>query len=200
MNLKKDFLWGGATAANQLEGGFDSFGKGLSVADLTLFVEKKDRKNVKSKELTIDQIKRLKSYSEGNFPKRRGISFYKYYSEDIALLAEMGFKAFRMSISWPRIFPNGDEEVPNEDGLLFYQSIFEELTKYGIEPIVTLSHFETPLNLAEIYNGWANKKLIDFFSRYAEVVFKRFGKYVNYWMCFNEINAAYELPGSVAKF
>jgi 6-phospho-beta-glucosidase len=123
-----------------------------------------------------------------NFPKRRGIDFYHRYKEDIALFAEMGFKTFRMSISWPRIFPNGDDREPNEEGLAFYDKVFDELLKYGIEPLVTLSHYEIPLALVQKYNGWADRRVVDFFVHYAETVFNRYKGKVKYWLTFNEIN------------
>ncbi len=184
------FLWGGATAANQLEGAYNEGGKGLSIFDMVTFVPKEERGNdiemdVKSKA----ELEALLAGEEGdNFPKRRGIDFYHRYKEDIALFAEMGFKTFRMSISWPRIFPNGDDLEPNEEGLAFYDKVFDELAKYGIEPLVTLSHYEIPLNLVQKYNGWLDRRLVDFFVRYAETVFNRYKDKVKYWLTFNEIN------------
>ena len=121
------------------------------------------------------------------YPSHQGTDFYHHYKEDIELFAEMGFKCFRTSISWSRIFPNGDDEEPNEEGLKFYDNVFDQLLRYGIEPVVTLSHFEMPYNLAHKYGGFRNKKLIDYFTRFAEVVFKRYKDKVKYWMTFNEL-------------
>lgn len=191
MNSK--FLWGGATAANQLEGGYDSDGRGLSLSDVFRFYQKEDRKLMK-KELTLKEVLELSKDTTGNFPKRRGIDFYNHYKEDIELLSKMGINAFRLSFSWSRIFPRGDESEPNEKGLQFYESVIDELLRHHIEPVVTLSHFETPLVIATEYGGWANKKVIDFYFRYCDTVFQRFKGKIKYWMSFNEINAALEIP------
>ncbi|KAB7672461.1 glycoside hydrolase family 1 protein [Bacillus sp. B1-b2] len=186
------FLWGGATAANQLEGAYNEGGKGLSIFDMVTFVPKEERKSgIEMDVLSKKELEELLSTKEGeNFPKRRGIDFYHRYKEDIALFAEMGFKTFRLSISWPRIFPNGDEQVPNEEGLAFYDRVFDELNKYGIEPLVTLSHYEMPLNLVQKYNGWTDRRVVDFFVHYAETVFNRYKDKVTYWLTFNEINVS----------
>lgn len=184
------FLWGGATAANQLEGAYNEGGKGLSIFDMVQFVPKEERGN--DIEMDVKSKKELEDLLSGkggdNFPKRRGIDFYHRYKEDIALFAEMGFKTFRMSISWPRIFPNGDDREPNEEGLAFYDKVFDELLKYGIEPLVTLSHYEIPLSLVQNYNGWADRRVVDLFVNYAETVFNRYKGKVKYWLTFNEIN------------
>ena len=169
------FLWGGATAANQLEGAYNEGGKGLSVQDVT----PKGGVNVGGEVLIT------KEPTEDNL-KLKGIDFYHRYKEDIALFAEMGFKVFRLSIAWSRIFPKGDESEPNEEGLKFYDDVFDEMAKYGIEPLVTLSHYETPLHLAREYNGWTNRKLIEFFERYARTVFERYKDKVKYWLTFNK--------------
>lgn len=175
--FNKDFLWGGAVAAHQLEGAYDEDGKGLSIADfMTLGSHKHPR------ELT-DTIDTNKYY-----PNHLGNDFYHHYKEDIKLMAEMGFKAFRTSIAWTRIFPNGDDNTPNEAGLEFYDRVFDELLKYNIQPVITLSHFEMPINLVKKYGGWSNRKLIDFFTRFAHVCFERYHNKVKYWMTFNEIN------------
>lgn len=185
----KGFLWGGATAANQIEGAFDEDGKGLSAADFVEYIPKEERKKDNAMEITTEQIRKtLSGESTARHPKREGIDFYHRYKEDIALLAEMGFKAFRMSIHWSRIFPNGYDEEPNEAGLQFYDNVFDELAKYNIEPVVTLSHYETPYGLIEKYNGWVGRETIDHFVRYAETVFTRYKDKVTYWMTFNEIN------------
>lgn len=172
------FLWGGAAAANQFEGAFDVDGKGLSVQDVT--------PNGGMGEITDGP-------TEDNL-KLVGIDFYNRYKEDVALFAEMGFKVFRTSIAWSRIFPNGDDAEPNEAGLQFYDDLFDELHKYGIEPLVTLSHYETPLNLTKQYNGWTNRKMIDFFEKYATTVFTRYKDKVKYWLTFNEVNSVLHAP------
>ncbi|RAS86928.1 glycoside hydrolase family 1 protein [Priestia endophytica] len=185
----KNFYWGGATAANQIEGAFDKDGKGLSAADFVEYIPKEERTKDNAMEITSEQIRKtLSGESTGRFPKREGVDFYHRYKEDIALLAEMGFTAFRLSIHWSRIFPNGYDEVPNEAGLAFYDRVFDELAKHNIEPIVTLSHYETPYGLTEIYNGWAGREVIDHFVRYAETVFTRYKDKVKFWISFNEIN------------
>ena len=177
MSLPKDFLWGGALAAHQFEGGVLDTTKGLSVADVMT------GGNVSTPRVITDGVK------EGlYYPNHIGIDFYHHYKEDIKLFAEMGFKCFRTSIAWTRIFPLGDEEEPDEEGLQFYDDVFDELLKYGIEPVITLSHFEMPYHLAKEYGGFMNRKTIDFFEKFAEVCFKRYKNKVKYWMTFNEIN------------
>ena len=177
MSLPKDFLWGGALAAHQFEGGVLDTTKGLSVADVMT------GGNVSTPRVITDGVK------EGlYYPNHIGIDFYHHYKEDIKLFAEMGFKCFRTSIAWTRIFPLGDEEQPDEEGLQFYDDVFDELLKYGIEPVITLSHFEMPYHLAKEYGGFMNRKTIDFFVKFAEVCFKRYKDKVKYWMTFNEIN------------
>lgn len=183
------FLWGGATAANQIEGAYDLDGKGLSTADMVRYIPKAERTKDHALDVTREEIEAILSgKEEGRFPKRDGIDFYHHYKEDIALFAEMGFKVFRLSINWARIFPNGDDAEPNEAGLRFYDDVFDECLKYGIEPLVTLSHYETPLQLTLKYNGWADRRVIGFFMNYAETVFKRYRSKVKYWLTFNEIN------------
>jgi 6-phospho-beta-glucosidase len=173
----KDFLWGGATAANQFEGGYREGGKGLSTADvMTGGTHTTPRKITKELE-------------EGTYyPSHEAIDFFHHYKEDIKLFAEMGFKTFRLSISWTRIFPNGDELEPNEEGLKFYDDVFAELKKYNIEPLVTISHYEAPFGLTKKYNGWAGREVIDCYVRYCEAIFKRYKDVVKYWLTFNEIN------------
>ncbi len=191
------FLWGGATAANQLEGGFNEGGKGLSVSDVYTFDSNRPKSEWTKQWLgmTHEQVAQAQDPNSKRFyPKRIGVDFYHHYKEDIKLFAEMGFKAFRMSIAWTRIFPNGDEKQPNEEGLKFYDAVFDELNKYNIEPIVSLSHYEMPLNLVTNYGGCTNRKVIDFFVKFAETVFKRYRKKVKYWMTFNEINSVKHHP------
>lgn len=174
----KDFLWGGAIAANQCEGAYNEDGKGLSVQD----VMPRGIRGGRTDAPTADNL------------KLEGIDFYHRYKEDIKLFAEMGFKVLRTSIAWSRIFPNGDDETPNEKGLAFYDSLFDECLKYGIQPLVTLSHYEPPLALAKKYNGWLDRRTIGFFERFAETVFKRYKDKVKYWLTFNEINAILKAP------
>ena len=193
----KDFLWGGATAANQVEGGFAEGGKGLSVADCYSFDSSlpKEHWSDQWRMMTHEQVRKAIDSDSGlYFPKRVGAEFYSHYKEDIALFAEMGFKCYRMSIAWTRIFPKGDEAEPNEDGLKFYDAVFDELLKYNIEPIVTISHYEMPLYLATQYGGWTDRRVIDFFVRYAKCLFERYRDKVKYWMTFNEINSILRHP------
>lgn len=172
-----NFLWGGAVAAHQVEGAYNVGGKGLSIADvMTLGTKNQPRK-------MTDGILPGEIY-----PNHYGIDFYHTYPDDLKLMAEMGFKCFRTSIAWTRIFPNGDEEEPNEEGLKFYDNLFDECLKYGIQPVVTLSHFEMPLHLVKKYGGWRNRKLIDFFVHFADVCLRRYHRKAKYWMTFNEIN------------
>lgn len=182
MTFPKNFLWGGAIAANQAEGAYNEDGKGLSVADI-LPVGADRFKNV---ELEINENK--------YYPSHEAIDFYHTYKEDIRELSELGMKCFRTSIAWSRIFPNGDDKEPNEKGLEFYDNLFDELLKNGMEPVITISHFETPLNLITKYGGWKNRKLIDFYVNYCTVIFNRYKNKVKYWMTFNEINHAHTLP------
>lgn len=171
------FLWGGAVAAHQLEGAWQAGGKGVSVADvMTAGAYGKPR------EITKGVI------AGKNYPNHEAIDFYHHYKEDIKLFAEMGFKCFRTSIAWTRIFPNGDEATPNEAGLKFYDDLFDECHKYGIEPVITLAHFEMPYHLVEAYGGFANRKCIDFFVKFAVTCFERYKDKVKYWMTFNEID------------
>lgn len=177
MGLRKDFLWGGAVAAHQLEGGYREGGKGLSIMDVTTAGDRTTPRRVTDEILPGEE-----------YPNHEAIDFYHRYKEDIKLFGDMGFKCFRTSIAWTRIFPKGDEAEPNEDGLQFYDDLFDECHKYGIEPVITLSHFEMPLHLAKEYGGFRNRKVIDFFVRFATVCFERYKDKVTYWMTFNEIN------------
>jgi 6-phospho-beta-glucosidase len=194
--FRGDFLWGGAAAANQIEGAYNEDGKGLSIADMMRFVPREESKgaNTETQLRSVVEAILRGEREEYYYPKRYGIDFYHQYREDIKLFAEMGFKVFRTSISWPRIFPNGDDSQPNEQGLRFYDDLFDELKKYNIEPLITLAHYETPLNLAMNYGGWENRKLVDFFLKYCETVFRRYKDKVKYWVTFNEINMMLNLP------
>lgn len=175
--MPKGFLWGGAVAAHQLEGAWNVDGKGPSVADV-MTVGSAD----KPREIT-DTVEKGKIY-----PNHDAIDFYHHYPEDIKMMVEMGFKCFRTSIAWTRIFPQGDEDQPNEKGLEFYDKLFDCCHQYGIEPVITLSHFEIPLHLVHKYGGWRSRKMIGFFTKFAKVCFKRYRDKVKYWMTFNEID------------
>lgn len=178
MKMPEKFLWGGATAANQCEGAYLEGGKGLSTADVEMGSRAGIRREIH------DEIQ-----PGAYYPSHEAVDFYHRYKEDIKLFAEMGFKCYRMSIAWTRIFPNGDDETPNEAGLKFYDDVFDELRRYGIEPVVTLFHYETPLNLVKKYGAWRDRRLVDFALKYAETVFQRYKDKVKYWITFNEINA-----------
>ena len=219
MAFPEHFLWGGATAANQLEGAYLEGGKGLSIADVmtcggksrfkvdlpaikpeyqkflskmryvTFEKDGQDGACIAFKQNTYPDHGTPKIVEGEYYPNHEAIDFYHHYKEDIALMAEMGFKAYRMSIAWSRIYPNGDDDAPNEEGLAFYDRVFDELLKYGIEPIVTLSHYEMPLALSMKYQGFANRKLVDIFYKYCATVFERYAGKVKYWLTFNEINS-----------
>ncbi|MGH1812388.1 family 1 glycosylhydrolase [Enterococcus entomosocium] len=197
----ESFMWGGATAANQYEGGYLEQGKGLTVSDfITNGSHTENRKltwkdPLANTEGETDALApempqtAIPAILEGHYyPSHQATDFYNHFREDISLMAEMGFKCFRMSISWARIFPNGDDELPNEEGLKFYDSVFDELNKRRIEPLVTLFHFDLPVNLAVKYGGWKNRKLIDLFHKYSKTVMARYKGKVKYWLTFNEIN------------
>lgn len=202
----KDFLWGGATAANQCEGAWNENGKGVSTADCMTRGSRKSPRMITYKtsdgEVHAEPFFTLKgadgaqygSFDGYDYPSHTAIDFYHHYKEDIALLGEMGFKLFRMSMNWTRIFPTGLEETPNEEGLKFYDDVFDELHKYGIEPLVTLSHYETPIGLTNKWNGWADERTIQCWERYVETVGKRYKGKVKYWLTFNEINVVQMMP------
>ena len=184
--FRDDFLWGGACAANQFEGAWDVDGKGPSIPDLCT-------------NGTHTQPKLLTPTVEPDklYPSHEAIDFYHHYEEDIALFAEMGFKTFRTSINWTRIFPTGMESEPNEKGLEFYDRVFDCCKKHGIEPLVTISHYELPYALVEKYNGWASRELVDYYMNYCKVIFARYEGKVKYWLTFNEINAGMMPFGAV---
>lgn len=200
MAFPKNFLWGGATAANQCEGAWNADGKGMTVSDACTagtvstprYTTYLTKDGVPGKAGMFDPLPEgaHRAVLDGYYyPYHEGIDFYHHYKEDIALFAEMGFKIFRMSISWARIFPNGIEEKPNQAGLDFYRNVFEELKKYNIEPLVTIFHYDLPAYLDEELGGWSNRKLIDYFEKYARVLFKEYNGLVKYWLTFNEINS-----------
>lgn len=173
-----NFYWGGATAANQCEGAWKDGGKGPSVAD---------HFTSGSRELSRKFTRRIEA--DEVYPSHEAIDMYHHYKEDIALFSEMGFKMYRMSIAWSRIFPNGNENTPNAEGIEFYRNIFLECRKYKIEPLVTILHFEMPYHLCEKYNGFSNRQVIDFYLNYCKTIFTEYKGLVRYWLTFNEINA-----------
>lgn len=187
----KDFLWGGAIAANQAEGAYLVDGKGVSLADVHKFYPEKSNQEIHEDQLrgmSIADIKANMSDTEGYYPKRHGIDFYHTYPEDLELLAEMGFKTFRTSIDWTRIFPAGEEEIPNEEGLAFYDKLIDKIISLGMEPIITMLHYETPVEITLKYGGWNNRKVIDLFVNYGKVLLNRYKDKVNYWIVINQIN------------
>lgn len=190
------FLWGGATAANQYEGGWKEGGKGISVSDCArhhLDIDVTDYKAHNS--ITTKDIEEaLKSTDDSLYPKRHGAEGYSHYKEDIALFAEMGFKVYRLSIAWSRIFPNGDDKEPNEAGLKYYDDVFDECLKYGIQPLVTMSHYEPPINLVLNYDGWYSREVVDMFVRYVETICERYKDKVKYWLTFNEVDSMIRHP------
>lgn len=177
MHFPQNFLWGGATAANQCEGAYDEDGKGLSIQDV----------------LPKGFGPRTESPTSDNL-KLKAIDYYHRYQEDLALFHEMGFKVYRFSIAWSRIYPTGEEALPNEKGLAFYDAIIDLCLAYGMEPLITLSHYETPLALAKKYNGWLNRELIDLYLKFCQTLFERYKGKVKYWITFNEINSILHQP------
>lgn len=186
MTFGTDFLWGGSIAANQAEGAYLTDGKKLSTADM-ITGGTKDSPRLLTPEID-DQL---------YYPSHTAIDFYHHYKEDIAMFGEMGFKVLRISINWSRIFPNGDDQEPNEKGLQFYDDVFDECHKYGIEPLVTLSHYEIPWHLVEKYQGFYSRQTINFFVKYATTCFERYQSKVKYWLTFNEINTATTSEGAL---
>ena len=187
MPFREDFLWGGATAANQCEGGFDKGGRGLANVDVAPYG--KDRLAV-----ITGKMKMFDFDKEHFYPSKDAIEMYSYYKEDIKLFAEMGFKVYRMSIAWSRIFPKGDEDKPNEEGLKFYEDVFRECLKYNIKPLVTITHFDCPMHLIKEYGGWKNRKVIKFYENLCHAIFNRYKGLVEYWLTFNEINMILHAP------
>ena len=206
MGFPKDFLWGGATAANQFEGGWDAAGKGPSSSDVCTRGSKKLPRKVTymtpEGEIKADFMfgldapagSRFGCFEGYDYPSHEGIDFYHHFKEDIALFGEMGFKTFRMSINWSRLYPTGMELEPNAEGVKFYHEVFDELLKYGIEPLVTLCHYETPLGLTNAWNSWADRRTIPCFERYTKTCFAEYGSKVKYWLTFNEINSVTFTP------
>ncbi len=187
--FKMEFLWGGAVAACQIEGAYDVDGRGLSTSDIHVYDKNLNRAHIEQEGGgTLAYIKAAAADKEGYYPKRHGIDFYHTYKEDLAYMAEMGFQCFRSSFSWSRIFPKGDEAVPNEAGLKFYDELLDEMLKLGMEPIMTISHYDIPLHLVTEYGGFANRTVIELFVNYAKVLMERYKDKVKYWIVANQIN------------
>lgn len=212
MSFPQNFLWGGATSAHQFEGGYDQGGRGLANTD---FLTSGNRKNPRRITLRLENGERydaVKSfhgitipdnavgqvYEDTYYPSHQAVDFYHHYREDIKLLADMGIRCFRMSVSWSRIFPKGDEAEPNEEGLKFYEDVFEECHRYGIEPLVTICHFDIPAFISQTYGGWMNRKTVDMFVHYSTTIMNRYKDLVRYWLTFNEVNILddYECTGT----
>lgn len=185
------FLWGGALAANQAEGASFEGGKGLTTVDVIPH-------GAQRLAIKVGLEKRFELREDEFYPSHQAIDFYHRYKEDIALMAEMGFTVFRTSIAWSRIYPKGDELTPNAEGIAFYQDVFRECKKHNIEPLVTLCHFDVPMHLVREYGSWRNRKMVDFFTRYARTCFEAFDGLVKYWLTFNEINILLHSPFSGA--
>lgn len=200
MAFQEGFLWGGAVAANQLEGAFNEGGKGWSVADIATYKPNVDVKEYeKHVSVSLDRIKNAMKDSDNTYyPKRRGIDFYHNYKEDLALFAEMGFKVLRISIAWTRLYPTGEELQANQEGVEFYKNVLKEMKRLGIEPLITLSHYEMPMELALKYNGWTDRRVIDMFVRFCKTCFEEFGEYAKLWLNFNEVDSIIRHPFTTA--
>lgn len=200
MAFPEGFLWGGAVAANQLEGGWNEDGKGWSVEDVATYKPNVDVKNFSAHvAVTSEGIKAaMADLDDTYYPKRRGIDFYHCYKEDLTLMAEMGFRVFRMSIAWTRLYPTGEEEAPNQAGIDYYKTMFKEMRRLGIEPLVTLHHYEMPLSLSLKYNGWTDRRVVNLFVRFCETCFREFGEEVKLWLTFNEVDSVIRHPFTTA--
>ena len=202
--LPKGFLWGGATADFQYEGGFDEGGRGLLSHDYETDGSQENPRhhtmqmpdgsiiNPRSSFFYADPVPKEAQpvfLEDEYYPSHRAVDFYHHYKEDIALMAGMGFNVFRFSICWSRIFPTGEEETPNEEGLAFYDDVINEMAKYGMEPLITICHDELPMHLALKYDGWSSRHVIDCYVKYCKTLFERYGDRCRYWLTFNEINA-----------
>ena len=201
MGLKKDFLWSAGITANQHEGAFDENGKGLSTADCMSCGE--NRKSLRQVtyadengtvctapfyRVNVNNGCRFGQFPGFEYPSKLGSDFYHRYTEDIRLAYESGANSFRMSIAWTRIFPNGDEEKPNEDGLAFYDALIDELLKYRLEPIVMISHYGTPLGLVNQWGSWKDERTVTCYLRYVKTLADRYKGKIRYWITFSEMN------------
>lgn len=196
MRFPEGFLWGGAVSASQYEGGWDEAGKGLSVADCTLYKPHVDKNDYQALHgITSGQVAAAQGSCDTYlYPKRHGVDGYHRWREDIDLFAEMGFKTLRLSIQWTRLFPTGIEEEPLEEGIAFYSDVFSYMKEKGIEPLVTLQHYDQPVYLADHFDGWYDRRVIDLYLRFAKTCFERFGHLVKYWLSFNEIDSVFRHP------
>ena len=195
MNKKRKILWGGATASSQYEGGYNLGGKGLDTQDCRPYLKRTSNATTSTRLLIQDIIDEAKSCKEvGNYPFRQGSDGYHHIDEDIQLLKELGIDIYRFSISWARLYPHGDEEMPNEEGIRFYDHIFKKVHQAGMKIFLTMNHYAVPLYLVETYGGWTNNILVDFYLRFAKTVFEHWGEYIDYYLPFNEINAGYFSP------
>lgn len=189
----KDFLWGGAVAASQVDGAYKEDGKGLDTQDMRYFnadLSHEERVNRKNSRLNTERFqKALTDPDDSHYPFRRGIDFYHRYHDDLALFQEMGMKVFRTSINWARIYPNGDDAEPNEAGIRYYKKLFTECHQRGIKVFATILHYNIPLNLLLKYGGWRNRKMVEFYTKYVRTLYKELGGLVDFWLPFNEINA-----------
>ncbi|MDR1033592.1 MAG: family 1 glycosylhydrolase, partial [Bifidobacteriaceae bacterium] len=185
----KDFLWGGAIAANQAEGAYGIDGKGTSLMDIEALPNEYDKTTVVGYSHDISSIDFALNDKEGHYPRRHGIDFYHRYAEDLELMSEMGFKAFRTSIDWSRIFSTGTETEPNEQGLEFYDRLISKIADLGMEPVITISHYEMPVHLLREYNGFESREVVDYYEKFAKLVLDRYHDKVKYWIPFNQINS-----------
>lgn len=190
----KKFLWGGAIAASQIEGAWREDGKGIGICDLFIYDPEKDISSLHTSHMSKSQVDFAINDKNGYYPKRQGIDFYHTYKDDLKYLKEMGFKTLRFSINWCRIFPNGDDTNPNELGLQFYDNFIDEVIKNGMEPIVTMLHYEIPVEITKLYGGWHNKKVISLFEKYGKTLLDRYGDRVTYWIAINQINLLHIEP------
>ena len=185
----EDFLWGGAIAANQAEGAWREDGKGPSIADIEILPEEYSRLGTLGFSHTADEVEAAITDTEGYYPRRYGIDFFHTFKQDLALMHEMGFRCFRTSFNWTRIFPNGDDPEPCEAGLAFYDRLIDTMRRYGIEPVMTISHYEMPTRLVTAYDGWADRRVLGHFLRLCRVLFEHYHDRVRYWIPFNQINS-----------
>ncbi len=200
MAFPDGFLWGGALAANQAEGAWKEGKKGWSVCDVATYKPHTDVKDYKAHNAISSEAihKAMRDTDDTYYPKRRGIDFYHRYKEDLELFAEMGFKVLRISIAWTRLYPTGEEKEPNAEGIAFYENLFREMERLHIKPLVTLSHYEMPLHLSLKYNGWTDRCVVEMFVRFCRTCYEHFGKYVKYWLTFNEVDSIIRHPFTTA--
>ncbi|GAA0380993.1 glycoside hydrolase family 1 protein [Paenibacillus motobuensis] len=190
----QNFLWGGAIAANQIEGAWNEDGKSIGLSDLFIYRPEADKSKLHSANMTQAEVDFAVNDKDGYYPKRHGIDFYHSYKDDLKYLKEMGFKTLRFSINWARIFPNVEDYTPNKKGLEFYDNFIDEVIKNGMEPIVTILHYEIPLYITEKYQGWKHKDVIDLYEKYGQTLLERYHGKVKYWIAINQINLLHIEP------